>query len=315
MNGRRVVVTGAFGYSGKAIARKLLDCGDAVATLTNSPLRPNPFQGAVTVFPLNFADEDQLARSMDGADCLVNTYWVRFNHRNFTYAQAVRNSIRLFSAARKAGVGRIVHVSITNPSEDSPYEYFQGKGVLERALAETGVPHSILRPAVLFGGADILLNNIAWSLRRFPVFGVFGDGRYRLVPIHVEDFADLALREAGESGNRLIQAVGPEVFSFREMVETVGAAIGKPRPILEMPPMLAHAVAWVVGKAVGDVMLTRDEVRGLMDDLLFVDAPSAGTTRLTEWTRKHANSLGVCYASELSRRLDRTRAYEHPRAA
>ena len=186
-------VTGAFGYSGKYIATRLLDRGHEVITLTNSANRPNPFGGRVTPYPFNFDKPEELARSLQGVSVLYNTYWVRFNHKMFQHADAVRNTLVLFEAAKAAGVERIVHVSITNPSEESPLEYFSGKAKLERALMESGMSYAILRPAVLFGKEDILINNIAWALRRLALFGVFGRGEYRLQPIHVDDLASLAV--------------------------------------------------------------------------------------------------------------------------
>jgi uncharacterized protein YbjT (DUF2867 family) len=207
------VVTGAFGFSGRYIARRLLDHGHAVRTLTNSIQRANPFGGRVPASPFHFEDPKALTASLVGADVLVNTYWVRFDHRDFTHARAVENTRTLFSAAREAGVGRVVHVSITNPSEASPLPYFAGKARLERTLRESGLPHSILRPAVLFGREDILINNIAWALRRLPVFGVFGRGDYRIQPIWVEDLAALAVRESIATGSSTPSAPRPSRFA------------------------------------------------------------------------------------------------------
>ncbi|MHC4608192.1 MAG: SDR family oxidoreductase, partial [Planctomycetota bacterium] len=223
------VVTGAFGFSGAHIARRLLDAGRRVRTLTNSPDRPNPFGEKVEVRPYNFDQPGELAESLRGASVLYNTYWVRFNHPTFTHADAVENTLRLFGAAKKAGVERVVHVSITNPSKDSPYEYFRGKAGLEEALAGSGMSHAILRPAVLFGKQDILVNNIAWMLRTLPVFGVFGDGTYRLQPIHVDDLAALAVREGARRENVVVDAVGPETFRYCDLVSAIGRIIGKER--------------------------------------------------------------------------------------
>jgi NADH dehydrogenase len=303
------VVTGAFGYSGKYIARRLLDAGHRVRTLTNSPARGNPFGDAIDVHPLDFSNETGLARSLEGAAVLYNTYWVRFDHRGFTHGEAVANTQAFFRAAQKAGVGRIVHVSITNPSEDSDLKYFRGKGMLERALRETGIPHAVLRPAVLFGHEDILVNNIAWTLRRLPVFGVFGNGSYRLQPIHVDDFAALAVDCAQRSGNEVVNAIGPETYTYRGLVAEVGTAIGVRRTVVSVPPFAGYIAAWALGKLTGDVMLTRDEIRGLMRDLLYVDAPAAGTTRLSEWASAESTRLGRRYASELARRKDRKKPY------
>lgn len=304
-------ITGAFGYSGQYIARRLLEAGHAVITLTNSPRRPHSLGNRVRAFPFHFDRPDRLAASLRGVSVLYNTYWVRFNHRNFSYADAVRNSLILFRAAREAGVRRVVHVSITNPSMDSPFEYFRGKARLEEALKASGMSWAILRPAVLFGGGqDILINNIAWALRRLPVFGVFGNGRYRLQPIHVEDLARLSVHWGARTENVTVNAIGPETFTYRELAETLGRIVGHPRPVVGMPPVAGYAAGWLLGRIMKDVMLTRDEMEGLMADLLYVDAPPAGEIRLTDWAREHADVLGIRYASELARRLDRQRRYD-----
>jgi NADH dehydrogenase len=306
------VVTGAFGYSGRHIAARLLRAGGRVRTLTNSPDRPNPFGGKVEVHPFNFDQPEKLIASLRGASVLYNTYWVRFNYGPFNFSAAVHNSLRLFDAARAAGVRRVVHVSITNPSEESPLEYFRGKARLERTLAESGLSHAVLRPAVLFGGEDILVNNIAWGLRRFSLYAVFGDGQYRLQPIHVEDFAELAVTAAEGESNVIVNAVGPETFTYRGLVRQIGEAIGRPRRIISLPPPVAYAATWLTGKIVRDVIITRDEIRGLMAGLLCTDSPPLGRTRLSAWAREHADTLGQRYASELARRLDRRRAYDAP---
>jgi uncharacterized protein YbjT (DUF2867 family) len=303
------VVTGAFGYSGKYLAARLLEAGCRVRTLTNSPNRPNPFGDRIEVRPFDFDRPANLAESLRGAVVLYNTYWVRFNHGDFSHALAVSNTLKLFDACRQAGVGRVVHVSITNPSEDSPLEYFRGKARLERALTESGLSHCILRPAVLFGKEDILINNIAWCLRHFPFFGVFGRGDYKLQPTYVDDLAQLAVAQGRATGNRVIDAIGPETFTYRALVEEIGSIIGKHRPIISLPPGLGYAVGWWMGQVMGDVMVTRDEIKGLMQNLLCTNSPPVATTRLTDWARANAASLGQHYANELARRRHRTQAY------
>jgi NADH dehydrogenase len=304
------VVTGAYGYSGRYIAKRLLDNGKHVRTLTNSIHRANPFGDRVEAVPFHFDDPPALRQALENASVLYNTYWIRFDHKDFRQSSAVQNTLRLFEAAKVAGVRRVVHVSITNPSEESPLPYFRGKAMLERALIDSGLSYAILRPTVLFGEEDILVNNIAWSLRRFPLFAVFGDGAYRLQPIHVDDLAALAVDQGEAKEDVIIDAVGPESFSYRELVRDIGAAIGKERPVLSAPPALAYAAGWVIGKLVGDVTITWDEVKGLMADLLWTPSPPAGTTKLSEWARAHADTLGRRYKSELARRRDRKTAYD-----
>lgn len=305
MNNSIHAVTGAFGYSGRYIATRLLAEGREVITLTKAVPSRNPFGGRVRAFPLSFDDPEALTHSLADVDVLYNTYWVRFNYGWFSHEQAVKNTLVLFEAAKRAGVRRIVHVSITNPSEDSPLEYFSGKAKLERALEESGLEYSILRPTVLFGREDILINNIAWTLRRFPIFAVFGDGNYRLQPIYVEDFAALAVREGNADGCHIINAIGPETFTYQELVKHVGEAIGKPRPIVHVSAEIGYLASRLIGWIVGDVFVTREEIKGLMDDLLYVNAPPAGHTRLTDWMRTNAETLGKKYASELKRRKRR----------
>jgi uncharacterized protein YbjT (DUF2867 family) len=299
------VVTGAFGFSGRLIAKRLLEKGHAVRTLTNSRPAEDPFAGRVDAVAYHFDEPAKLADDLRGAAALYNTYWVRFNYGPFSHALAVENTLKLFAAAKAAGVPRVVHVSIANPSEDSPLEYFRCKARLERALIESGLSYAILRPAVLFGDGDILINNIAWMLRRLPVMGVFGDGRYRIRPIHVDDLAALAVKQGRLRSNEIINAVGPESFAYRDLVRWIGELIGRSRPMVSVPAWFGYWASVALGKLLGDVLLTREEIRGLMSDLLYVDSPPTGGTILTDWIRQRADTIGRHYASELARRRNK----------
>lgn len=304
------VVTGALGYTGKSITERLIARGVRVRTLTRSPRRPNPFGEALDIRPFNFDDPEALMESLRGAEVLYNTYWVRFNHRLFTFEQAVRNTKTLFEAAKRAGVRRIVHVSILH-AERAPYlAYYRSKAELERSLRSLGVPHSILRPGVLFGRGDILVNNIAWVLRRLPIFGVFGNGTYKLQPMHVDDMADLSITHGGMSGDTQADAVGPETFTYRELVREIARVIGVSRAVVSVPPWLGLAVSKLVNPFVGDVIITREEIIGLMENLLISDHPPTGRTKLTEWASAHRATLGQRYASEVGRRVKRDVEYE-----
>ncbi len=303
-------VTGAYGYSGKYIAHRLLDKGHHVITLTNSIHRSNPFGKKVRAYPLNFDNPNKLTKSLTGVRVLYNTYWVRFNYKLFTLADAVRNTITLFNTAKEARVRKIVHISITNPSEDSHLEYFRGKAKLEKALMGTGLSYSILRPAVLFGKEDILINNIAWTLHKLPVFAVFGNGHYRLQPIYVDDIAELAVEHGESEENSIINAIGPETFTYRELVQAIGKIIGIRRPIISVHPALVYIAGRIISQVVNDVLITREEIEGLMSNLLYVKSPPTGKTRLTDWIEEHADFLGKQYTSELARRIDREAEYK-----
>jgi uncharacterized protein YbjT (DUF2867 family) len=303
-------VTGAYGYSGQYIARRLLDNGHRVITLTNSACRQSDLAERVPARPFHFDRPEELAKSLDGVEVLYNTYWVRFNHKLFKHADAVKNTLALFEAAKRAGVKRIVHVSITNPSEASALEYFSGKAILEKALIASGMSYAILRPTVLFGKEDILINNIAWVLRRMPVFGVFGHGNYHVQPIYVDDLAGLAVEYGERTDDAIVNAIGPETYTYRELVATIGGLIGAPRPIISVPPEIGYLAGRVLGLFVGDVVITRDEIEGLMLDLLCVDSEPTGATKLSAWIAEHCETLGRHYTSELARRRDRESAYK-----
>ncbi len=292
------VVTGAFSYSGGAIARQLQAVGRRVRTLTGHPERASDASG-IDVRPLDFDDPAALVESLAGATTLYNTYWVRFAHGGIDHALAVENSRTLFQAAKRAGVRKIVHVSILHPSAASPYPYFRGKALVERALAETGLAYASLRPSVLFDEQGVLLNNIAWLLRHLPVFGVGGGGDYRVRPTHVDDLARLALEAAEWPDDRVVDAVGPDRPTFVELVEQDPSRRGKSGP--HRPGARTAAARDVQGARRSDARrpLTADEYRSMAEGLADSDAPATGTVGLSEWLTSHGDTLGTRYANEL----------------
>ncbi len=294
-------VTGAFGYTGRYITARLLESGRSVRTLTGHPNRPNPFGDRVAVAAFDFEDRRKLAGHLRGATTLYNTYWVRFPRGDVTFERAVANSETLIHAARDAGVRRIVHVSITNPSEDSPFAYFRGKARVEQMIRDSGLGYAIVRPTVIFGREDILINNIAFILRRVPIFGIPGSGSYRLRPVSVEDVADICVRSGLAESDDVIDAVGPETFTFEELVRLIAQTIGSRTLFVHVPPAAALTAAAVIGRVVGDVMVTRDELDGLMAELVTTEGPETGIRRLTEWLAQNAAVVGKRYASEVSR--------------
>jgi NADH dehydrogenase len=294
------VVTGAFSYSGAVIARELRAAGRRVRTLTGHPRRA-PAGTDIEVRPLNFADPAGLADSLRGARVLVNTYWVRFAHGPVSHETAVAQSRVLLRAAAEAGVRRVVHVSITHPSADSPYPYFRGKAAVEQALADLGLPHTVLRPAVLFGGSGVLLNNIAWLLRHLPVFAVGGTGDYRIRPVHVDDLARLCVRAANATGTEVVDAVGPERPAYIDLIRFVRDAVGSRSPIVRVPGPVIPPTARLLGLALRDTLLTAEEYQAMADGLADTDGPATGETSLTRWITDHKETLGRGYANELTR--------------
>jgi nucleoside-diphosphate-sugar epimerase len=312
------LVTGAFSYSGARIAQRLRDSGRGVRTLTFHPHRPHPLQGHVEALPYRFDNQLALTRSLEGVTTLYNTYWVRFDHGRASFATAVANSRALFCAARRAGVERIVHVSIANPTLESTLPYYQGKALVELALAETGVAYSIVRPTLVFGGdRDVLVNNIAWILRRMPVFALPGNGSYPVQPVHVDDLAWICEQSAGVDGDVILDAAGPETMSFDELVRAVRRAIAARAPIIRLPAVAMAAVSRALGLLVHDVVLTAEEIAGLTTGLLVSHGEPLGRIAFSDWLSEHCGSIGCLYANELERHFhtETSRRHEEPTAA
>lgn len=270
-------------------------------TITTHVDKPNPFGPAVAAFPYSFAEAAHLTRTLDGADTLYNTYWIRFPFAGQTYESALENTRTLFSCARQAGVRRIVHISVTHASLDSPLPYYRGKAMQEAMLKESGVSWSIVRPTLVFGREDILVNNIAWLLRKSPVFPVFGMGQYRVQPVFVGDLAEIAVSQAAGAPGMTVDAIGPQSFTFLELVTLIAHTLGKNPRLVRMSPSLGIFLGDILGLFLRDVLLTRDELRGLMDEMLTSAQAPNGATRFSEWLAENRATIGGAYSSEVAR--------------
>jgi NADH dehydrogenase len=295
------VVTGAFSYTGQFIARRLLANGRRVRTLTNHPHRLGAQDIEVDVAPLQFTDRAALVESFRGASVFYNTYWVRFRHGGIGFGDAIANTRILMLAAAEAGVRKVVHISVSNPSVDSHLDYYAGKARTEEIVRESGLPWAVVRPTLIFGPGDILINNIAWLLRNMPVFMIPDLGTYRVQPVAGDDVAEIATWAADQVDNVVVDAAGPEVISYVELVSSVAVALRRRPRYLHVPPALTLMAADVVGLFVRDVVLNRQELQGLMEELLVSHEAPRGKRRVDDWLLMSAESLGRRYASELNR--------------
>ncbi|HEV2140134.1 MAG TPA: NAD(P)H-binding protein [Candidatus Dormibacteraeota bacterium] len=295
------VVTGAYGFTGRFIARRLMAQDRPLKTLTNHPKRPGTEDITAEVAPLQFADRDALVESLRGADVLYNTYWVRFNHGRTRFGDAVANTRILVGAARDAGVRRVVHISVSNPSVDSHLDYYAGKARAEQAVRDSGLSWAIVRPTLIFGEGDILINNIAWLLRRLPIFGIPGRGDYGLQPVAGEDVAEIATWAAEQMDNLTVDAAGPDTVYYSEMVESIAIAVGKHPRFVYLSPRNAMRAVRLLNRFVKDIMLNEPELQGLMEELLVSHERPRGTRRLDNWLLTNAETIGRSYASEMDR--------------
>jgi NADH dehydrogenase len=294
-------VTGATSFTGRFIAERLVAGGRSVIDLTRDPRAAHPLGELASSAALDFDHPDRLTRTLEGVDTLYNTFWIRFERGPITYPWAIARSQILFAAARKAGVRRIVHISVINAARDAPTAYFRAKAAVEEALLGSGVGHAIVRPTVAYGPGDILVNNLAWTLRRLPVFGIPGDGQYPIQPIHVDDIAELGVRVGSTAENTVADAAGPDIFTFNEFVSLVRAAVRSRSRVVHLPVGAALAAARVLGLLVRDVVLTRDEVTDLQSRQMVSAQPPTGQIHLADWLAENVDVLGRRWASELNR--------------
>ena len=295
------VVTGAFSRTGKFIAERLLAQGRRVRTLTNHPQRAGAEEIKVDVAPLQFTDRTALVDSLRGADVLYNTYWIRFRHGRVGFGDAVANTRTLVGAAAEAGVRKIVHISATNAAAGSDLDFFAAKARAEEVVGGSGLKWAIVRPTLVFGPEDVLINNIAWLLRRVPVFPIPGLGDYRLQPVAVEDVAELATWGAEQTHNLTIDAAGPDILAYTELVERIAVAVGRRPRFVFLSPRLTLWAAETLSAYVHDVLLTQQEVRGLMEEVLVSHEKPRGSRPIDNWLLATSESIGRSYVSELAR--------------
>ena len=300
-NGAVNVVTGVFSYTGGYIARELLARGERVRTLSRRPEPGHPLAAEVALGTLQFDDEAALARDLEGAVTLYNTYWIRFPRGAVTWEDVVGNTRVLLRAARAAGVTRVVQFSVANASETSPYGYFRAKARAERALRESGISYAVVRPTLIFGRGEFLLENIAWALRRFPFFLVPGGEGFRVQPVSATEVARLAVELAGRRDDVVADAAGPVVYTLSELVGAVRGAVGATSRLVRCPAGLVLAAARLGELALGDVLVTREELGALRSNLLTSNAPAVGTAHLEDWLAAEAERLGRAFASERRR--------------
>lgn len=297
----KVAITGVAGYTGSYAATRFLNRGWEVLNLTGHPNR-SPVDSRVTTALLS-DNVSELTAALAGCEVLVNTYWIRFERGNKTYADAIRKTKCLIEAAKNAKVRKIVHISIANPEKGAANKlpYYQGKMQVEELIKSSTVSSSILRPTVIFGKEGILINNITWFLRNLPVFGIPGKGDYKLQPVYVEDLADLIFEQAQNSEDCTVDAVGPEQFQFADLLETLKKATGSKCLLIKMPEILALTAVKAIGAMKDDVIMTQDELAGLKLGLLAVEGPAACPTKLSDWIKENSNWLGTKYFSEVKK--------------
>ncbi len=296
-----VALTGAFSYSGRYIAKKLLSKGIKIRALTNHP-KPELFpQHSIPVFPLQFKEEGPLIDFLKGTEVFINTYWIRYPHKEQTHEKAATNIQFLTQCAKRAGIKKIIHLSVSNPSEESALSYYKGKAQAEKMIKESGLSYLILRPTLIFGLEDILINNIAWLLHAFPFFVLPSPVDYSVQPIYAGDVADIAYEHLLCKESKTIDAAGEEVYRMDELVRMISRSIGLPRPVLLWPKPIAQGCIKMLSLMLQDRVLTGEELCGLMGNLLISFEKPRGKTSFKKWLNQYGSRLGKTYTNDFKR--------------
>ena len=302
---RTVAVSGAWSYSGRDVAARLLRAGYTVVSLTNRPVPdPDPHAGAVARIPYDFAP-GALERSLDGVEVLACAYWTRHDRAPVghqgpwtSHALAVERSARIIDAAVRAGVSRLVWTSIANPGLDPDLSYYAGKAAVERLVEGSGLPHAILRPACFFGPGGILIENVAWAARHLPCVPIPAGPRYRIRPIHIDDYARAVVDAVGATGTFVRDATGPDRIEFGELVDYLASLTGGRARVVRLPIPACAVLYRLASGVMRETILTTDELKGLARNRLDSVEEPVGRIGLRAWLQDNVSMIGSRFLRE-----------------
>lgn len=268
---RRVVVLGGTGFIGRAYAWRCAAHGLSqqltIATRSavhGAELRPLP---CVALVECDVNDPKGLSGVIAGADVVVNLVGILHGRDADFQRMHIDLPLSIGELSRLHGVGHIVHLSALGAAGDAPSMYLRSKAAGEAALQRSGVPLSVIRPSVVFGAEDRLINLFACLQAIFPVIPLAGADA-RLQPVWVRDVAQAiwTLVQQGPASAGVYEAVGPHVLTLRELVRCAGRLSGHTRPIWPLPAALGWLQACVLELLPGRTLMSRDNLRSLQVD-------------------------------------------------
>ena len=268
MNISRIAVLGGTGYVGRSVCERLArrSSGGAIVVPTRRPLHANNVRAlpTVDVRVADVHDDTALARVLAGCDAVINLVAILHGSANDFEHVHVALPRRLASACQAAGIRRVVHVSALGVSGDAPSNYLRSKAAGEAALRAAALDLTLLRPSVIFGAQDRLLNLFARLQAVAPVIPLAG-ANARLQPVWVEDVAEAIVRclDTPTTIGQTIECVGPDICTLAELVQMAGRWSGHDRPILPLPMALGRLQALLMEWLPGQPLMSRDNLASL----------------------------------------------------
>jgi uncharacterized protein YbjT (DUF2867 family) len=266
MGTARVTVFGGSGFIGRHLVTQLVTSGARVRIAVRHPDRLSDHRPETVA--ADVLDDASVASAVDGASSVVNLVGILSQSGHHTYAAIhVKGARRVAVAARDAGVLRLIHVSALGATRTAPALSDRTKAEGEEVVRAAFPEATIIRPSLVSGRGDHFFTRLAEMARRSPILPLIGGGATKFQPAHVEDVATAMVKilERSDTAGRTYEFGGPEVYSFRELLERLLATVGWRRVLVPVPFPLAESLAAVL-ELLPAPPLTRDQVRLLKTD-------------------------------------------------
>ena len=269
----KVLVTGATGFVGREIVRRLCDSGDEVHALARS--RSSASEVSPAIFhPGNVLEASSLREPCKGMEAIIHLVGVISEvGRNKFAAVHVEGTRNIVAAARAGGVRRFIHMSSLGTRVGAASRYHQSKWAAEEIVRSSGLDWTIFRPSVIYGPGDGFVNLFASLALRSPMMPIIGRGTSKYQPVPVQTVADAFVKSLAEPRaiNRTLDLCGAETFSMNQIIDEVLAVIGRERPRLHIPIWLARIQAGLLELLCSRILrkappLNRDQIVMLQED-------------------------------------------------
>ena len=250
---------------GREVVKALCERGVEVRCLVHTPGRERVFSGLVVdIHYGSVQDPVALQAAFYNLDAVVHLVAVIRERGSGTF-EAVnhKGTQNVVAAARESGVGHFLQMSAIGATDNLRYPYLPSKWLGEQAVVDSGLPYTILRPSILFGGGDEFVNALAGLVRAFPLVPVVGSGRNRFQPIAVDDVAQciaVALVDNGPA-NGVIEIGGPQHLTYNQIVDVIARTYGVRRLKLRIPVLLMGPVVKLMGALLSRPPITTHQLR------------------------------------------------------
>ena len=252
-----LLITGATGFVGSGILRALGRSGDtpsgpfAGTRIQSLQRKPGSVVGRVETVAGDVTDASSLSGKLDSVDTVIHLVGIIEESGGATFDEVIRRGTEnMVQEASRAGVKHFILMSALGAHDSPKFPYHRAKFRAEEAVKASGLPFTIFRPSVIFGKGDGFITVLAGLVKSFPVVPVVGSGESKFQPVQVDDvgasFA-YAASHPEEAGGKTYELGGAKSYSYQEMLDVIGAELGKRKPKVHVPLPLMKAVVTLTG--------------------------------------------------------------------